>query len=72
MVFNCPKAATQHRNQHKQPYYEAAVMIWGREITVKIGAEKQKIKTFVQISKTFKMSLQVGQSLYKSKGADVS
>ena len=24
MVFNCPKAATQHRNQHKQPYYEAS------------------------------------------------
>ena len=47
MVFNCPKAATQHRNQHKQPYYEATMMIWGSETTVKIGADKQKIKTFV-------------------------
>ena len=47
MVFNCPKVAKQHRNQHKQPYYEATVMIWDRETTVKIGSDKQKIKTFV-------------------------
>ena len=32
MVFNCPKAATQHRNQHILPYYEATV------------EDKQKIK----------------------------
>ena len=47
MVFNCPKAATQHHSQHKQPYSEAAVIIRGRETTVKIGADKQRIKTFV-------------------------
>ena len=47
MVFNCPKAATQHHNQHKQPYYEATVMIRGRETTVKTGVVKQKMKTFV-------------------------
>ena len=50
MVFNCPKAATQHHNQHKYSYYEATVMIRARETTVKIGADKQ-IKTFVYISK---------------------
>ena len=27
MVFNCPKAATQHHNQQKQPYYDVTVMI---------------------------------------------
>ena len=47
MVFNCPKAATQHHSQHKQPYYEATVMIRGRETTIKTGAVKQKIKTFL-------------------------
>ena len=51
MVFNCPEAATQHHNQHKQPYYEATVMIWGRETAVKKEADKQEIKTFVKISK---------------------
>ena len=51
MVFNCPQAAMQHHNQHKQPYFEAAVMIWGRETTVKIEADKQKIKTFLKICK---------------------
>ena len=47
MVLNCPKAATQHLIQHKQPYYEATVMIWGRKTAVKKEADKQKIKTFV-------------------------
>ena len=52
MVFNClTDAATQHHNQQIQPYYEAKMMIWGRKATVKIGADKQKIKTFVYISK---------------------
>ena len=54
MVFNCPKAVTQYRNQHKSSYYEATVMILGRETTVKIGADKQKIKTFVKISEKCK------------------
>ena len=39
-MFNCPKAATQHHNQHNWLYYEATVMICGRETTVKIGADK--------------------------------
>ena len=47
MVFNCPRAATQHRNQNILPYDEATVMIWGRETTVKIGTDKQKITIFV-------------------------
>ena len=46
MVFSYPKVATQHHNQHNQPYYEATVIIWGREGTVKIGVDKQKIKIF--------------------------
>ena len=50
MVFNCPKAVTQYRNQHKSSYYEATVMILGRETT----ADKQKIKTFVKISEKCK------------------
>ena len=33
------------------PYYEATVIIRGRETTVKIGADKQKIKAFVYINK---------------------
>ena len=44
MVFSYPKAATQHHNQDKKPYYETIVIIWGRETTVKIGVDKQKIK----------------------------
>ena len=60
MVFNCPKAATQHHNQHKQPYYEGTVMIRGRKTTVKIGADKQKIKTLCKFVKNVnKMSLQI-------------
>ena len=51
MVFNCPKAAMQHHNQLKQLHYQAMMMIWGREATVKIGADKQKIKPFVYINK---------------------
>ena len=51
MTFNCPKSAMQHHNQHKQPYYEATVMIQSRETTVKIRVDKQKIKTFVYIIK---------------------
>ena len=51
MVFNCPKAATKHHNQHKQPYYEATVIIRGRETTVKTELDKQKIRTFVCINK---------------------
>ena len=47
MGFSYPKAATQHHNQHKQPYYDATVIIWGRETTVKIEVDKQKIKIFV-------------------------
>ena len=39
MVFNSPKAATQHHNQHNYLYYEATMMIWGRGTTVKIGAD---------------------------------
>ena len=44
MTFNCLKSAMQHRNQHKQPYYEATVMIWGKETTVKLGTDKRKKK----------------------------
>ena len=51
MVFNCPKAATQHQNQHKLSYCGATIMIGGRETTVKIGANNQMIKTFVYIRK---------------------
>ena len=50
-MFNYPKAAMQHHNQHKEPYYEAKVMIQGRKTTVKIGTDKQKIKPFASISK---------------------
>ena len=35
----------------KQLYYDSTMMIWDKETTVKIGADKYKIEIFAYISK---------------------
>ena len=49
-MFNYQKAATQHHNQLKQPYYEAKVMIQGRKQPLKQGQTNKRLKNLRQLA----------------------